>query len=279
MSFLCTVKNPVRFEGVGLHSGKPCSVEINPLYVSRGIVFEIENRSYSLDEAELRGSGRGTELVFSDGAIVRTVEHLMAALYTRNIGQAVIRISGPEMPVLDGSSLAFSKKLKEVGVVETDCETVPFCPWVPIVETDNSKKKILCAFPSDSLSITYAIEYENPVIGTEIYDFRVTSEGFLEEIAPCRTFALEEEMDALRERGLARGGNLENAILVTPHEALNQKGLYFSNEFVRHKILDIIGDLALLGRPLHAHIVAIRTGHDMHLRLVRRLKRMLNRNE
>lgn len=279
MSFLRTIKTPVFFQGTGLHSGEPCRAEIIPFYHKRGIVFEIGGRCYPLRDAVFEGSGRGTEIIFPDNTVVRTVEHLMAALYVLGIGQALIRISGPEMPILDGGSLTFAQKLSEVELVETEHHEDPLCLFVPVVERDETQKKIICALPGEGLSITYVIEYENPVIGTEIYDFRVTAEGFLKEIAPCRTFALEEEMDTLKKRGLAKGGSLDNAVLVTSQKALNKRGLYFSDEFVRHKILDLIGDIALLGRPLHAHIVAIRTGHDMHLRLLRRLKQLESRQQ
>ncbi|WP_286978750.1 UDP-3-O-acyl-N-acetylglucosamine deacetylase [Aminobacterium sp. UBA5514] len=277
MTPLYTLASPIIFRGVGLHSGAPCSVELKPSTEDRGILFKINGEYFPLNSAEFSGDGRGTELLFPGGRRVRTVEHLLAALGAMEIGQVVVAVIGPEIPILDGGSFSFAKGIQEAGRTTTGVLSEPLKLLVPLVEKDETGNRILMAFPEDCLSITYIIEYSNPVIGTEIFDFRVTPEGFLTQIAPTRTFALDEEMDDLIGRGLAKGGTLSNAILVTGKKAETEGGLRFPNEFVRHKVLDIIGDLTLLGRPLHAHIVAIRTGHEMHLRLVRRLRALESR--
>ncbi|NLL37842.1 MAG: UDP-3-O-acyl-N-acetylglucosamine deacetylase [Fretibacterium sp.] len=258
---------PVVLSGRGLHSGADCSCVIEPsetgLSLSAGGGPDIP-----LYLLALAGDGRGSDCIFPDGTRIRTCEHVLAALAGTGVWCASIRVEGPEMPALDGCALEAAEQIFECseqahGPAPLD---LPFA--VKVGDTE----RFVAAFPASNLALTCVVSYDSPFIGSQIFDFKGGAECFLKEIAPARTFAKASELETLREQGMALGGTSENAILVGEDGVRAKGGLRWSDEFVRHKVLDLIGDLAVLGRPLNAHVVAVRGGHSLHLRLAERLK-------
>lgn len=264
----------VAFSGQGLHTGADCSVRLFPGGDRTGVVLRVGGESVPLACCSLSGTGRGTEVFLPGGASLKTTEHLFAALSGLGIHSVVIEASGPEIPALDGCAAAFARELEARSrPLDDGQETLDLT--VPVHVEDPSRGALVAAFPCRELHISYVIRYEEEPIGTQLADY-VSSRGrgeFLASFAPARTFGFSSELKSLRARGLAQGGTLENALLVGEREVQASGGLRFPDEFVRHKILDLLGDLYLLGMPLRARIVAIRSGHDLHCRLVERLKR------
>ena len=193
----------------------------------------------------------------------------MAALYALLIDDLRVELDGPEVPILDGSSKPFVDALLRSGRVETDVPREYMTLVRPIVVSRDEKR--IAAYPSREYRVTYAIEFEHPMLDyQELSASLWTDSSFAEKLAPARTFTFESEVETLRSSGLALGGSLDNAVVIGADGLLNP-GLRFPDEFVRHKMLDLTGDLSLLGRPLRAHIVAYRAGHDLHGQLARRI--------
>jgi len=204
-----------------------------------------------------------------DGLKVRTIEHLMAALYALQIDDLVVELDGPELPILDGSSLPFVRAIQNVGFEELPVERQYMTLIRPVVVSE--KEKRIAAYPSSEYRVTYAIDFDHPLLGYQELSVGLWREGdFEEKLAPARTFTFEHEVESLHRKGLALGGSLDNALVLGEDRLLNPE-LRFPDEFVRHKMLDLTGDLSLLGRPLCAHVVAYRAGHDLHARLARRI--------
>ena len=204
-----------------------------------------------------------------DGVSVSTIEHLMAALYSLQVDDLEVSLDGPEVPILDGSSRPFVDALLECGLVEHD---VPreYLNVVRPIELKLTDKRI-SVHPCREYRVTYAIDFEHPQLGyQELTASLWRAEDFRIKLAPARTFTFEHEVEALRSRGLARGGSLDNAVVLGKDGILNGS-LRFPDEFVRHKMLDLTGDLSLIGYPVRGHVVAYRAGHDLHARLARRL--------
>jgi UDP-3-O-[3-hydroxymyristoyl] N-acetylglucosamine deacetylase len=275
---------PIFLRGRGLHSGEECSLLIEPS--TGGLCLEIEGESLPLANMALEGSGRGSNLIFPGGKQARTCEHVLSALTGMGVWRAKLTLAGksktaPEMPALDGCADGLSREILEKSVPlgklpAGDKSVRPFglrCPVEAGDFSDTSSRRSIVALPSPSFHVTYVIDYDGAaLVGTQIFDYDGGVEEYRKEIAPARTFALKRDIDALRAAGLALGGSLDNAILVGETSAETAGGLRFSDEFVRHKVLDLLGDLAALGRPLVAHVIAIRAGHAQHLRLVERLR-------
>ncbi len=201
------------------------------------------------------------------------VEHLLAALSAYEIDNVRIEVKGPEIPACDGSSKAFVQMLDEAGTVLQGEPREVLEVEEPIFWSD--KGIHLVALPSSEFRISYTLHYpQSKLIGSQFYTFQVGQSGFRDEIAPCRTFALYEEISPLIEKGFIRGGRLDNAVIVKGDTVLNPEGLRFANEMVRHKILDLIGDLKLIGKTLKAHIISICSGHTSNIALAERLCRI-----
>lgn len=264
-----TLRAAVSLEGIGLHSGMPCKVRIVPRD-GEGVFFSFGSSVWSMADGEPEGSGRGTVLAFPDGNRVMTVEHVLGALGGLGLDGLEIRVDGGEMPSLDGSAAPLVKALADAGIRD-DGEFCPIELSEPVFCSDRQGLKSIAALPWDRFTVTYAIDYPGTAIGRQCLSLDVADEGFAVETAPCRTFALMEEISPMRERGLAMGGSLENALIVDGMKVMAKGGLRFSDEFVRHKILDLTGDLFLLGRPLAAHVVAFRAGHVMHHELRKKI--------
>lgn len=283
MSFGGSLRHAVEFSGTGLHAGESVRVRIVP-NGGKGIRIGSRGRFFPLERGIPSGDGRGSRVLFQGDPPfqVLTVEHLFAAVAGLGIGDIDIDVEGGEIPVLDGSALPFAEVLYEAREIPSTpadsgaSQEACFRPFLPIVVTDAKEDRLIVASPAATAKITYVLDYAHPLVGTSAFSFALgDAEAFLANLAGARTFALLSEVEALRSRGLAKGGSLENTVVVGDEGVLNPEGLRFPDEYVRHKVVDLLGDLLLLGMPLHAHVVAFRAGHSLHLEFVRRLRRLV----
>jgi UDP-3-O-[3-hydroxymyristoyl] N-acetylglucosamine deacetylase len=204
-----------------------------------------------------------------NGTSVKTVEHVLSALVGLEIDNAFVEIDAPEVPVMDGSAGPFVRLIKEAGIVRQDRQQ-PFLKILrPITVTDGQRRVVI--EPASSTRLTYSIQFDHPLIQKQVYTYEWGVSSFEQEIAEARTFGFLREVEALWARGLGRGGTLENTIVLSEQGILNDSGLRFEDEFVRHKILDLIGDLALLGVPFIGHLIADRSGHALHTKLIEQI--------
>ena len=265
-----TIASDCTFEGPGLHTGVPSRMTLHPLREHRGIRFRFGDGDYSITEARREDAQRNTTIVFPNGRTVATVEHLLSAIVGIGLDDVVVECDAIEMPILDGSALPYAESILRVGIEEKiDARNLSYLA-TPICVDDGPAT--LAAIPSDVLRVSYAIDYPGTPIGTEMKDFTLTRETFLEEIAPARTFALLSEVEALRGAGLATGGSLDNALIVGDDGPVGNVALRVEREYAAHKILDLMGDLALLGTLPIAHYICIKGGHRLHYKLVNRIK-------
>lgn len=257
----------ITLEGVGLHTGKTCRLEIEPFDTDE-VMMSCGKSEALISRMKTRGTNRGSDYIFPDGNEIRTCEHVLSSLTGLGIFSGVrVKVDGGEMPAFDGCAWTLSREI----IAHSD-DTVTKAPTVinsPVIVSNEDRTRFIAAFPSDTLHITYTVEYD--YIGTQIYDYTHNAKNYVDEISRARTFAMKSDIDYLRSHGMALGGSLDNAIAVG--ETIEAKGgLHWENEFVRHKVLDLIGDLASLGKPVNAHIVAVRAGHELHLKLAEKLK-------
>jgi UDP-3-O-[3-hydroxymyristoyl] N-acetylglucosamine deacetylase/3-hydroxyacyl-[acyl-carrier-protein] dehydratase len=273
-----TIGRAVDFDGVGLHTGNRVRMRLHPAAPDAGIVFRRVDRDPPVDipahashTPAVNEVGRNTTLE-RDGVRIHTVEHVLAAAHGLGIDNLRIDLDSnePAEPP-DGSCAAFVERLREAGIVRQGTPKRTFVVRRPVTLRDGEVE--LQALPYDGFRVSFTIQYDNPVIGTQSASFDIDPETFAREIAPARTFALLRDVRELQQRGLIRGGTLENAVVVDEDRVLNDGPLRFPDEFVRHKILDLLGDLALLGRPIQGHIVAVRSGHETNVQFVRKLAR------
>lgn len=269
-----TLSQSVTCRGQGLHTGCQVGVTLRPAPPNFGIRFrrtDLNGFEIPAEVSQVAHVSYATTLMRL-GVMVATVEHLLSALYGYGIDNAIVELDSLEVPIMDGSALPFARLIEEAG---REMQAAPrvFLRVLSPVEVHDGERKILLE-PSESFSIHSTIEFNHPVIGKQHYDFQLNhTKDYLNEIAPARTFGFEREIDSLRAAGLIRGGSLENAIVLSDDGILNAEGLRFADEFARHKILDIIGDLALIGYPLKARVSAERSGHALHSQLVSHLMR------
>lgn len=274
MSRQKTLAKQVDLNGVGVHSGLPVHVCLKPAQQGTGIIFvrtDIKDQpnvipalwSYVVDTRLC------TLLANNAGVKIGTIEHLMAALRGADVSNVIIEIDGPEVPIMDGSSAAFIEAIDSVGVVEQEAPVYAIKVLEPIEVRDGDKYVRL--MPSDQETYSGTIIYENQVIGHQSYEMTFVNGNFRHELADSRTFGLFEEVDALRSMGLAKGGSLENAIVVTKDSVMNPEGLRHEDEFIRHKLLDAVGDLYLAGAPVIAAYEGVRLSHGMNNALLRTL--------
>ncbi|KPJ54483.1 hypothetical protein AMJ39_00195 [candidate division TA06 bacterium DG_24] len=268
-----TIASLASVAGRGLHTGKQGKVTFKPAPPDSGIVFAVTDGSPPrLIRAEIDRvveTARGTTLE-EDGVRIHTVEHLLAAVWGLEIDNVLIEIEGNEPPVGDGSALPFTSCLEPCGTVEQDAARHYFSPRRPIFHS--SEESEIVVLPHREFRASVYLDYDHPALSPQFLTLAVDRNVFFRELAPARTFCLFSWVESLRSRGLIRGGSLENAVVVTDQGILNKEPLRFENEFVRHKIVDLIGDLALLGRPLRAHIIAFKSGHRAHVDLVKEMK-------
>jgi UDP-3-O-[3-hydroxymyristoyl] N-acetylglucosamine deacetylase len=261
----------VTLRGVGLHSGRRVRMRLVPAEAETGIVFVRTDQGGVRIPATLDFAGPSfyATVLQNEGVRVSTIEHLMAALYALQIDDLCIELDGAEPPILDGSARPFVEAILDAGRSDLPVEREYMTLIRPIVVSEQEKR--IAAYPAPEYRVTYAIDFDHPLLGYQELSVGLWRDGdFAEKLAPARTFTFEGEVDNLRRQGLALGGSLGNALVIGEDRILNPE-LRFPDEFVRHKMLDLTGDLSLLGRPLCAHVVAYRAGHDLHARLARRI--------
>jgi len=269
-----TIKNSVEILGIGLHKGEEIKLTLKPSKNNdeRGIIFKRidvsgKNNVIKVDYRNLFDLERGTNIRNEDDVKVHTIEHFLSSLSITGVTDILVEISGNELPILDGSSAGFVEKLLEAGIVELNEEIEPAVITEPVIFSDEKAGKYVMALPYDGFKISYTIDFNHSFLKSQYYELEVNLENYMENIAKCRTFAFDYEIDFLKKNNLALGGSLENAVVVGAEGPLNPEGLRYPDEFVRHKILDIIGDLYVLGMPIKAHIIAIKAGHYVNSRL------------
>jgi UDP-3-O-[3-hydroxymyristoyl] N-acetylglucosamine deacetylase len=267
-----TIRAAVECEGVGLHSGAPVKLRILPAAAGSGIRF----RRTDLDNFEIEALGRNVARVsyatslMKKGVLISTTEHLLSALIGTGIDNAIIELDNLELPILDGSALPFVEMIQRAGIRKQRRARsyLRICRELELREGN----KFIAVYPAESYSVSYTIDFPHPLIGREVFQADLSDGQYLRGIAPARTFGFLHEADAMRQQGLIRGASKENAVVLTREGVLNPP-LRFTDEFVRHKVLDLIGDLALVGKQILGSIVADRAGHAMHTALVSRLLR------
>jgi UDP-3-O-[3-hydroxymyristoyl] N-acetylglucosamine deacetylase len=267
-----TIKKAVSMRGVGLHSGKAVNLTIKPAEVDSGIRFvrsDVETTTAIPASMNLVVDTRLATTIAQDETAVATTEHLLAALSGLNIDNAIVELDAPEVPIMDGSAGPFVHLLRKADRRRQKSFKRLLKITDEIVVRDGDKE--IRVVPHDGLKVTYEIDFDHDLIRRQIYNVELSPKKFAEEIAMARTFGFMEEVEKLKENGFALGGSLENAVVVDRDGVLNREGLRFSDEFVRHKILDLLGDLTLLGCPLLGHVIGARSGHRQHLLLMQEI--------
>jgi UDP-3-O-[3-hydroxymyristoyl] N-acetylglucosamine deacetylase len=271
LRFETTIARPVATSGIGLHSGVPVSIRILPAPASTGIVFrrtDLENFLIPASYDYVAKVSYATSLM-RQGVLISTTEHLLSVLYSMAIDNAIIEIDNLEVPILDGSGLPFVHLLRKAGVRNLRRRRRYLRIRKPVsVEAPGKRITIL---PADTFLLNCDIYFPHPLVGKQTLDMEVTAERYATYIAPARTFGFAPELDQMRNMGLIRGASLDNAVCFDEKGVMNDGGLRFPDEPCRHKVLDLIGDLALIGRPLLGHVIAERAGHAMHTALVSRI--------
>jgi UDP-3-O-[3-hydroxymyristoyl] N-acetylglucosamine deacetylase len=267
-----TLGNWVRVQGLGLHSGKRVELSLGPAAADSGVVFV---RSDLPGSPQICARPRGVAdsmlctILEENGVRVSTVEHLLAALAGLGVDNATVMVNAEELPVLDGSALPFVRLIQQAGVrLLGSCRT-----WLRVVKPVSVSEgdRSVQLLPARRLSVDCTVDFDHPLVIDQKMRYLHEPQTFEQEVAPARTFGFLKDVGEMRRRGLAQGGSLDNAVVVDSFSVLNPGGLRFQDEFVRHKILDLIGDLALLGAPLAARVVAHKSGHRLHHRLVQAL--------
>ncbi|MEM7176468.1 MAG: UDP-3-O-acyl-N-acetylglucosamine deacetylase [Pseudomonadota bacterium] len=269
-----TISEPVSFTGIGLHGGQSVRLVLMPAAAGSGIRFVRSDvdAAHSMIPARydlVSDTRLCTRLTNAHGVSVSTVEHLMAALAGCGVSDVVAWIDGPEVPILDGSSLLFVQELNRVGLRDLGATRRAIRVLKPItVEKDG---RLATLMPCDRTEIAVTIRFDDPAIGEQAYEVALEGGRFASELSDCRTFCMLSDVEQLRKIGLARGGGLENAVVVDNGRVLNPEGLRRADEFVRHKVLDAIGDLALAGAPIIGRYEGVLSGHEMTNLLLRAL--------
>ncbi len=272
MNLQRTVKSEIWCKSVGLHSGRKVNMIIKPAEIDDGIIFVRNDLSKdNVIKAELKNV-RDTTLATNlgtNGTRVSTVEHLLSAFSGMGVTNAVVEIDSPEIPIMDGSALPFVNMLKRIGtVVQGECERFLVIKKA-ISVTDGDGWAMF--MPSSGFKITYKIDFEHPAIGEQSYQMDFSDAVYEKDICPARTFGFIKDVEYLQAKGLALGGSLDNAIVLDDERIINKEKLRFSDEFVKHKILDAIGDLSLLGMPIIGHFIAYKSGHKLNNLLIEKL--------
>jgi len=270
LRFETTIQRSVEVSGVGLHSGVPVKLRMLPAPAGSGIVFrrpDLENFPISASWKHVARVSYATSLM-RQGVLIQTTEHLLSTLYSFGIDNVAIEVDNLEVPILDGSGKPFVEMLRTAGLRQLRRKRRYLRIRRPVTVEDGRKR--ISIIPHDSFRLTCDIDFPQP-IGRQSIEMEVTPERYAEELSPARTFGFDRELDQLREMGLIRGASLSNAVCFTDDGVLNPEGLRFADECCRHKALDLIGDLALIGRPLLGHVIAERAGHAMHTALVAKI--------
>lgn len=271
MRFENTVQRGVEAGGIGLHSGVAVHIRILPAPASTGIVFlrtDLDNFPIPASWRHVARVSYATSLM-RQGVLLSTTEHLLSVFYSMGIDNAFVEIDNLEVPILDGSGQPFVELIAQAGVRHYRRKRRYLRIRRPVSVEDRGKR--ISILPAESFRLTCEIDFAHPLVGRQSIELEVTPERYAAEIAPARTFGFEYELGQMRNMGLIRGASLDNAVCFTREGVLNPGGLRAADECCRHKALDLIGDLALLGRPLLGHVIAERAGHAMHAALVARI--------
>ncbi len=263
-----TIQHPVRAAGIGLHSGKKVSIKIKPAPAGTGICFIRKDVDPTMIIPAKVAFVVDTSFATTIGAAhatIGTIEHLMAAFAGLNIDNAIVEIDGPEVPAMDGSAAPFMALIIEAGVTQLPRTRKYLKILEPVTLADEGKS--ITIEPASSFSVSFDIDFKHHVISKQHYALEVNKNNFVRRIGIARTFGFLKEVELMRSHGLALGGSLDNAVVIDEYSVVNSEGLRFSDEFVRHKILDLIGDFALLGMPILGRVTAVKSGHTMHYRL------------
>jgi len=273
-AFQHTVRSPVRFSGIGVHTGEQARVVLLPAPADTGVVVvrtdvrDKDNRIAVSGEAVCK-TQLGTVITNAAGVTVSTIEHLMAALVMTGVDNALVEIDGPEMPIMDGSSIDFIRGLDRAGLQPQGAPR-RFIEIVDVVEVIEGDKRATLR-PSEGFEVAFEIAFATAAIGRQAVDLTMDAGAFRRELADCRTFGFIHEVEALRAMGLARGGSMDNVVVIDGDEIMNPEGLRRPDEFVRHKALDAIGDLYVLGAPVIGRFEGVLAGHALNNALVRAL--------
>lgn len=268
-----TLKNSIHCSGIGLHGGAKVNMTLHPAEPHSGIVF---HRSDLAGSPRIEGRLENvvatplcTTLALDDRVRVGTVEHLMSALSGCGIDNAVVELNGPEVPVMDGSAAPFVFLIECAGTAEQDAprRALQILKEITVADTERSAS----ITPGDGFSVEFEIDFDSPAIARQQWSLQITDSTFKRDVSRARTFGFLEEVDKLRAMGLALGGSLDNAIVISGDRVINQGGLRYENEFVRHKVLDLIGDLYLIGAPILGRVACRRAGHAITQRMLKTL--------
>lgn len=267
-----TVRDEVSCTGIGLHSGEKVDLTIKPAPPGTGITFIRKDLSSNSEiKAHFKNvvSTHMSTTIGKNGTRVSTIEHLMAALFGLGIDNARIELDGPEVPIMDGSSAPFIFLLKSVGIKEQK-DPKRFIVIKKTLKVQDGNRSIFL-HPSKELKISYTIDFHHPLLTNQKYELRFSAKDFINEISRARTFGFLKDIRILRENGLAKGGSLDNAIVIDDFRIINEGGLRYKDEFVRHKLLDFVGDLAILGSPIIGHFEVRKSGHFLNHCMLRQL--------
>lgn len=272
-----TLRKAEKFNGVGIHTGGEVSLSFAPAKAGQGVFFRrVDLPGRPIVPAAIEyvvDTSRGTTLGIGDVKI-HTVEHVLAAIRAFEIDNVCIDLYGIEPPAGNGSSDVFVSMIEQAGVEELDAIRPVVSLKSPVWLAQNDVH--LVALPSETYRLSYTLHYpKTEAIGTQYCSFTLSQNGFKEEIASCRTFSLYEELTYLMDRGLIRGGSLENAVVVNKGAIISKGGLFYPDEAVRHKVLDLIGDLSLVGIPFNAHVIALQSGHASNCAFAKKLYQCL----
>ncbi len=264
------MKNTVSFEGIGLHTGRLSRVTLKPAPRDTGVVFIRTDRRTIIkaNVAAVVDTAFATTLGYN-GTRIKTVEHLLSTLAGIGIDNVIVEVDGPEIPILDGSSTELVSIILHAGISKQGKRRPYIRITKPIVLDDGHAAVV--AIPCNGRRITYSIQFKHHIFDIQNLSLYLDEEVFISEIAPARTFGFLKNVEMLRANGLAKGGSLQNAVVIGDSGILNKTGLRFNDEFVRHKMLDLIGDLSLIGYPIYGHIIAERAGHSSHIRFLRKM--------
>jgi UDP-3-O-[3-hydroxymyristoyl] N-acetylglucosamine deacetylase len=272
MLYQTTLRKPILCSGIGLHSGLTTQMTIRPADPDTGIVFirrDLEKKIRIRAHIDNVIDATLATTIGQEGVRVSTVEHLMAAFAGVGVDNAEVELDAPEVPIMDGSSEPFNALLKNAGIQVQDKPKKFVIVKHPVTVIDGDRQATL--LPSNDFKLSYTIDFRHPLISNQFYLIQISNGNFEREICRARTFGFLREYETLKARGFARGGSLENAVVVGDSGVLNEGGLRFADEFVRHKILDSIGDLWLLGAQVIGHFIGYKSGHTLNHKLIHKL--------
>jgi UDP-3-O-[3-hydroxymyristoyl] N-acetylglucosamine deacetylase len=267
--FQKTISEDLIFEGRGLHTGKHVVVRLRPAPKDSGIVFlRTDKGAFISATVNAVSDTTFATTLGSNGTRIRTVEHLLAALAGLEIDNIIIEVDGPEIPILDGSAVGFVEMILSAGIT-VQSSSRAYIKVLRPVEFKDGKAEI-SALPYEGRKITYHIHYNHHLLKNQRMTIEIDDDSFVKDLAPARTFGFLKDVEHLRSIGLAKGGSLDNAVILSETGVINSTGLRFKDEFIRHKVLDLIGDISLLGFPIQGHLVASKSGHLANVKFLRK---------